>query len=327
MRDLRLLVVGRDVLVPVAHQVGDGLSGLHELSRFQRTAADIAVVGGCQHRVGEVQARHVQIGLAAEYVGFGAYRPSAGFGVLRPGCLLLRHERPVAGLRGFVGGFGLLVLLSRNRFVAQQPFETTEILLRLPEFRPGFGDVGLLHRDVRARGLDARMDHSLRAAGVEQRGFGLLHPDPVFAVVEDQQRVSFADEPVFGEPHFADVSRDADVQRGDVLIDEGVVGHHVIDVPPEVVGRRPEPRSRQQDAYRVQEDVAQAVFAQLLSFSVPVSHIGRFVRDARRLSAVGNRCRRRACVPPSVAVRRRAARCSRPADRSGWPVGSCSGSA
>ena len=127
-----------------------------------------------------------------------------GFGVLRPGCLLLRHERPVAGLRGFVGGFGLLVLLSRNRFVAQQPFETTEILLRLPEFRPGFGDVGLLHRDVRARGLDARMDHSLRAAGVEQRGFGLLHPDPVFAVVEDRAACLLrVTEPVLGEPHFA----------------------------------------------------------------------------------------------------------------------------
>ena len=90
--DLGLFVVCRDPFVLAADQVADRLSTLEQLPRLDGAPSHVAVVRGRYDRVRQVQLRHFQFRLFAQYAGFNPGPFVRRFGILRFGRVLLAKE-------------------------------------------------------------------------------------------------------------------------------------------------------------------------------------------------------------------------------------------
>ncbi len=155
MADLCFLVIGGYPFVIVADEVAEGLSGLNQLSGFQRAASHVSVEGSGDDCIRQVELRHLQVGFFAQDGRLHTAAFLARLRILRLGGTLLAEQGFVTGFHGFVFSLDLFVLLLRDGLFGQEVGITSMVLFELPEAGFRLGDIGLLYADIHLGGFDA----------------------------------------------------------------------------------------------------------------------------------------------------------------------------
>ena len=264
MGNLGFAVIGGDPLAGLADQIRQGLSGSDILTGLQSTPPHVSAIRSRHHGVRKIQIGQIQCRFGPQHIGLHSHLFMSGFIILRMGCLLLFAQRVITGLRRFVSGFHLLILLAGHRLLLQQTLITAVILLGLPELGLGLGQIGILLVNARLRSTDAGSQHLSCPLGIQQSGLRLFLPDEILAVVQNDQGISLMHILMLAEADFLHIPGHPHVYRCDILVHKSVVGNLITDITPKVIGRPGQSGTGNEQTYDIQNDVAALFLFQAL---------------------------------------------------------------